>query len=85
MRKVGHLTGLGLKKLTSGITIYWLIRNIDKPLNAILCGNINCKNLRKSDLCMMYNKTVNRQSRAVHFFAINNLTSGQDGMNMSFS
>ena len=36
------------------------LRNTDLPVDAIMCGSINCKNLsHNNDLCAMYDQIVN--------------------------
>ena len=36
------------------------LRNTELPIDAIMCGNINCKNVsHNNDLCAMYDKIVN--------------------------
>lgn len=39
VNKVGNVNVVELQMMTSGITIYWPVRNIDNPLDAILSGN----------------------------------------------
>lgn len=53
-------------KLTEDDLLYYnsqtdkSLRNIDIPLDAILCGNINCKNQNhNNNLCVMYDNIVN--------------------------